>query len=422
MRDSLFRYLSSDVIARLISDAQTRVCYVAPGIQDAVAAAICSGIVSNPKLRISVSVDFNEAVFRMGYGSLKAVQQLNESDIEVVNSPGLRAAVLIVDDVGWVFTPTALYLEPEPHSEETPNAIRLTQEQIAAVVLRISPKERDAAISEAPTEDVRLTLESIVSETGSEPVTQAEFELIKERLDQVPPVEFDVARQVRVFEPYLQYVDINLRGAAVQRQRIRIPKALLRLGSSEDLEGRLRTTFDLIERDSQISSKSLEKELHDMRKDLTRSLGKFGRVILKGPARSRFVERIKQFRSRLTAHQKTVQHQIEGKLKTSREQVIEYYLPTAKDKPPDELIGVSVRPKVSDDDLRRWIGAKLDDVFPTADEVVSDMSLDVSFKDVTFETLNDPEFIQALKKAYPETDWDKPFSEFRAMGEDKKRA
>src|SRR5207244_8458443 len=97
MRDSLFRYLSSDVIARLISDAQTRVCYVAPGIQDAVAAAICSGIVSNPKLRISVSVDFNEAVFRMGYGSLKAVQQLNESDIEVVNSPGLRAAVLIVD-------------------------------------------------------------------------------------------------------------------------------------------------------------------------------------------------------------------------------------------------------------------------------------------------------------------------------------
>jgi hypothetical protein len=40
--------------------------------------------------------------------------------------------MLIIDEAGWVFTPTALYLEPEPHSEETPNAIRLTQEQIAA--------------------------------------------------------------------------------------------------------------------------------------------------------------------------------------------------------------------------------------------------------------------------------------------------
>src|SRR5438874_1606055 len=192
MRDSLFRYLSSDVIARLISDAQTRVCYVAPGIQDAVAAAICSGIVSNPKLRISVSVDFNEAVFRMGYGSLKAVQQLNESDIEVVNSPGLRAAVLIVDDVGWVFTPTALYLEPEPHSEETPNAIRLTQEQIAAVVLRISPKEKEAAVLEATSEDARQELETIIPEIGNEPVTQTEFEIVKGRLEQVPPVKFDV--------------------------------------------------------------------------------------------------------------------------------------------------------------------------------------------------------------------------------------
>jgi len=200
MRDSLFQSLSIDVMAKLISGARTRVCYVAPGIQNAAAAALSSAVAANPTLRVSVSVDFTEAVFRMGYGSLQAIEQLHKNGIEVVNSPGLRAAMLIIDEAGWVFTPTALYLEPEPHSEETPNAIRLTREQIAAVVLRISSKEKEFAISEAPTEEARQQLESIASEIGSELVTQPEFEIVNERLQQAPPVKFDVARQVRVFE------------------------------------------------------------------------------------------------------------------------------------------------------------------------------------------------------------------------------
>jgi hypothetical protein len=90
------------------------------------AVALSSVVAANPGLRVSVSVDFNEAVFRMGYGSLQAIERLKNNGIEVVNSPGLRAAVLVVDNTGWVFTPTALYLEQEPQSEETPNAIRLT--------------------------------------------------------------------------------------------------------------------------------------------------------------------------------------------------------------------------------------------------------------------------------------------------------
>jgi len=406
-------------MAKLIGAARARICYVAPGVQDAVAAAICSAIVSNPKLRISVSIDFNEAVFRMGYGSLTAVKRLKESGIEVVNSPGLRAAVLIVDDAGWVFTPTALYLELEPHSEETPNAIRLMRSQIDEIVLRISPKEKAAAIAEAPTQQVRETVESVVPEIGSELLSQAELDIVNGRLEQAPPVKFDVVRQVRVFEPYLQYVDVSLRGAAIQRQRIRIPNALLRLGSSQDLEGRLRTTFDLIERNSEVSSKRLEKDLYQLRSDLTLALGRFGRVMLKN-ARKRFDERIEEFRARLELHQKTVKSEIENKLKASREQVVEYYLPAAKAKPPDELVGRSLSANLSDEVLRQWITKKLDQVFPSAEKVVSKMDLDVSFKDVTFETLNDPEFIKGLKEGYPEIDWDKPYSDFRAMGEESK--
>ena len=43
--------------------------------------------------------------------------------------------------------------------------------------------------------------------------------------------------------------------------------------------------------------------------------------------------------------------------------------------------------------------------------------LDAQFKDVTWETLNDPDFGDALRKAFPDVDWDKPFHDYKAAGE-----
>ena len=61
-------------------------------------------------------------------------------------------------------------------------------------------------------------------------------------------------------------LELSLTGAAVQRHRVRIPKTLQNLGASKDLEGKLKTTFDLIEKGSSLSSKALEDELNENRK------------------------------------------------------------------------------------------------------------------------------------------------------------
>ena len=47
------------------------------------------------------------------------------------------------------------------------------------------------------------------------------------------------------------------------------------------------------------------------------------------------------------------------------------------------------------------------------------MQLDVNYKDVTFETLNCKEFIDAIKEAFPFIDWDQAYSDFLAAGESK---
>jgi hypothetical protein len=45
------------------------------------------------------------------------------------------------------------------------------------------------------------------------------------------------------------------------------------------------------------------------------------------------------------------------------------------------------------------------------------MQLDVRYKDVTFETLNREDFLDAIKEAFAHVDWDKAYKEFRAAGE-----
>ena len=96
----LFCVLDSNRMAGVIRTADTRVCYVAPGIQVNVANAIIESAKRSPNIELTVSIDFDERVMRMGYGHIEGVRILRDAGVEVRHSPGFRSAVLIADD--WV--------------------------------------------------------------------------------------------------------------------------------------------------------------------------------------------------------------------------------------------------------------------------------------------------------------------------------
>lgn len=401
----------------LIRGAKTRVVYAAPGIQDAPAAALAEFIPGLLSPELTVSLDFDERTIRMGYGSLEAVAMLRRAGIELVHFPGFRSGILIVDKRGWVFTPVAHYLEDEPQSDETPNAIELSSTQVEAYAVRFSPVSRAKAIAEAATPEVAATLAELPCELGVTPVMREHFEEVSKAIQTAPPVKFDIVRQVRVFESYLQYVEITLTGAAIQNHRVRIPPDIQKLGASADLEGRLRTTFDLLEKSSSLSSKALEDELNEIRKNLTPSLGKnHGRVVLKA-AKAHLEMRLAEMREKLEKHQKRVRDELQARLDESRAQVVNYYLPLARQNPPDAVRGQSLLPEISDKQLETWLGRRLDKVFPAAADLIRQMILEVRFKDVTFETLNEADFLGSVKAAFPEVNWDKAYNEFKAAGE-----
>lgn len=415
--DALFCSLSPLRIAELIRSAQRAVCYAAPGIQLDLAQAMVETAGRLGKEMLTVSLDFDDRVMRMGYGDIGAVTLLLDAGISVNSSPGLRTALVVVDNEGYVFTPTALYLEAEPSDGAASNAMRMSGEQVSQALARLSPAAKAIAVAQAKTPEAKQQIEALTVDVVSAPITVAKLAEVKTSLKEVPPVRFDLARQVRVFEPYLQYVELSLSGAAIQRHRMAIPLSIQKLGGSKDLESRLRTTFELIEKGSKLSSKPLEDALNEIRKNFTPSLGKdHGRVVLKA-AKPHLVERLTEFRTKLEAHQKAVEADLQKHLDTSREQIVAYYQARVIEAKPDALLGQSLNGEISEVAAKKWLNGELDKVFPSAETLIQEMKLDERYKDVTFETLNREDFLESVKDAFPNVDWDKAYSEFKAAGQ-----
>ena len=180
-----------------------------------------------------------------------------------------------------------------------------------------------------------------------------EFAAVGKRLEDAPPVQFDIARQVRVFNAYLQYVELELTGAAIQRHRVAIPASIQKLGGRKDLEGRLRTTFDLIEKGGKLSSKALEDELNEIRKiTLRRWARTTGALCLRQPSRIS-KSGWGNFGEELKAHQEKVEKELQGQLNQSRKQIEEYFVPRVVASPPDAMRGQFL--KFGEAEARAWL-------------------------------------------------------------------
>ncbi len=146
MFEQLFLSVDSERMAHEISLAEQTVCYAAPGILEKPAEALAELARKIGPEMISVCLDFDEHVMRMGFGTIEAVEKLKNADIEVRTMSGLRIGLIVIDDSGYIFTPTALYLEADKRSDSAPNAVRLSEDQVKMTLARLSPSTKIIAV------------------------------------------------------------------------------------------------------------------------------------------------------------------------------------------------------------------------------------------------------------------------------------
>lgn len=405
----VFVTLTSTRIADEVVQARERIALAAPGLSCEVATALANARLRG--VRVAVVLDCNDDVCRLGYGEVEAVRHLVTSGITVGQCPGLRAGVLIVDGKGWAFTPTPLSVERERQSDETPNAVRLSRGQAQELLEALAPQ--------VVTDQLQFFLPQ--PEIGATPLAQTELKKVEKSLQETPPLNFDLQRQVRVFQPYIQYVELSLVGCSIGRHTVTLPPSLAPLAKQQAVQARLRTTYNLISEKSKLSDKHLQDELAAIRKAFTRQVKSLGGSVMLRGKRSQIDARLKTVEEKVEKHKELIRKSLQREIDTSLTQLQNALLPLVHRNPPDDLLNGCMSEKPSREDAKRWLEHELRKVFPTPDQVVKEIELKCVFKDVTYESLNQADLQVELKRAFPAVPWEKPFSEFDAAKADPER-
>lgn len=384
----------------MINQANRRIVLLAPGVAETVADAIQLAWNRLGALQVTVILDIDPEVCRLGYGTLTAVEKLRAAasvaGTMLHHQPGVRIGVLVSDDKTLVYSPTPLLVEAGSTQPERPNAIELGSVP--------EPVAKDLGLGKHP--DAERTV-------GLDPVRPDQIEKVREDLAAAPPVKFDLARRVRVFTTRFQFVELSMTGCYVSRKRVPIPSSLVGLARTEDVERQFHAHFDLVQKGALEVKKAegkgviTEKSLQDQRKRIERRflvpLQGYGTVVLRAN-KEKFEQAVVELSAEVKVFAGGAKEQIEKLIQNSIAAVVAALLPAVEQNPPDQYCKTH-GPCPPKDYLSKRLREDVERAFGTAESLVSEMEVKTVFKDVAYESLVDPKFLEIARKAMPDVKW-----------------
>ncbi|UHD17388.1 hypothetical protein [Thiocapsa bogorovii] len=411
---STFCAVNDDALIALIRQAGRRIVYIGPGLYLPVAKALSDRFDEIGKLEVTLILDADEDVCRIGFGEIAALQEVHRqtqrAGFYVRYQPALRIGVLLADDRTLVWSPTPRSVEDAPETanpsasavDKAPNGLFLGAnpgEQIAQAVCAegTDTHQRDAEI-------------------GTRAVSPERVAEVAKALADNPPIPVDLARVTRVFSTKLQFVELKVKGAKLARRQIRISSDLLNADASEQLrsllDAKLRAFADFKDREIEVpmfvrgepafdkssnpllepvSEATLSRERHAIESDFLYDIPGFGRL-MERTRRAEFEARVEAYETRLMAHsegmRKTIAREAEEIIRDTVNLIGER-IARATASPGHTVID---RGKLADE-LHKTL-SRVEDEAPTVNYV---------FKEVTYEQTQDEDFRKKLDRALPAT-------------------
>ncbi len=110
-----FAVASDDALVRLITTARNRLVIIAPALTKPVAYA--RRLADLGQLGITVILDADPEVYRLGFGDQEALEAIRKASAENLfdlrEQPGVRIGVVISDDTTMVYSPVSRNVEAD---------------------------------------------------------------------------------------------------------------------------------------------------------------------------------------------------------------------------------------------------------------------------------------------------------------------
>lgn len=392
-----FTVASDERLREMIRSAKDRLVVVAPALTEQVADALAARFRDEGRINITVVLDADPEVYRLGYGDTAALAKLRaaaaEWQIGLNMQPGVRIGMMISDQEMMIFSPVPRLIEAGSTAEEKPNAIVLGG-RAADQVAEAAGAGQDATQPK---------------EIGKDALTPAKAGAMQEELRGNPPRPFNIARAVRVFSSQVQYVEMEVRNARFGSREVALPPELFDVADDE-LRRRMKTAirppenafgpFKIKvrtaegEREQLVDEKWIRSERNRIEREYTFEIRKYGRLILRQDW-TRFHEEIDRFRHNIAAFRQAVMAAFDQGVAAYEAMIVKEFLPRWQAQTPKMFdrwnIPATEENLVSElSHFARQIGEKA--------LTFEEPSIDVVYKDVSPDSAADPDFIEPLKE------------------------
>jgi hypothetical protein len=379
-----FEVCSDDTLVQLVGSAARRLVVVAPAVSMPVANAICERWTVLGSDGVSVVLDADPEVYRLGYGEPEALTLLVNSaqarGVTVRRQPGVRIGLVIADDETLVYSPTPLSIEAGPHPNAPgANAIRLGK----------------------PTPALRSDLAldgQTASALGNQPLDSDRLAAVTADLTANPPRKFDVARTERVFNALFEFVEFELHHTFLDRKKVQIPAELMGLARDEHARRLLTASSRLVDADDALSGARLSRAKNWIIESYLTNLPGYGNVVVR-TVKPEFEQRVEQLRRCVERFGRIAARRLQGAIDRNREALVDAFLPAVLQSPPRTWRKYG--PNLNPDDARRLLGEEFRVLFGEATSLIRRMNVRVLFKGVTYETLLDEKFQALVKQKLP---------------------
>ncbi|HAT41060.1 MAG TPA: hypothetical protein DCS87_04950 [Rheinheimera sp.] len=387
---SLFVNLTPSHIVDVINNASHYVILAAPGISEEIATALIKAKDQLGLKRVQVVLDISPKVARLGYGSHEAVRALIENDVCVRLHEGLRIGTLMCDGVGWAFASCPVLVESNQMLNDSYNAISLTKEQMEQLKGELPSVEFEE----------QRQIQVDYATVGREPVELDYIEKVTNALKIAPPQAFDLARQTQVYAAFIQFVELKFEGFSIQSRRIQLPKTLpLFSAQDQQLKDQVSASLKVLGKfDNPESFKRITSKLEELRSAYLVPVGHAGRIMLKSK-RNNFEKELADIELLLDECKEELKQDIQNSLNTVIESIVPDLCRAVKNNPPPKFRGFY---DLDDEAINDYVREELGNAFPKAEELVTDMRIIKFYKDVTYETLKNKDFIEKVKRYVPQ--------------------
>ena len=388
-----FTTATDDRLIEMIRSAAHRLIIVAPGLTTPVARALAGRIGSLSAQSLTVILDADPEVYRMGYGDMEALEIIrNESSrqlFELREQPGVRIGVVVSDHRTMVYSPVPRNVEAGSTSTEKPNALMIEGE--AAETLAYATSFAGSR-----------------TEVGQTALTPKRVDEMVENLKADPPQPIDLSRKLKVFRSEVQFVELKMTNATFRSRRIRRPAQFQKL-NNQDLRPRISSNLKVpvnLETELEISIgtcpdqeklKVNDRFILHQRQELERVFfhdwKTRGKVILRRDKECA-VKQLDRLIEIIKAYHGALKGKIDESRKAFRDQFVAEFIDMWKQQPPAHL---KMRGNVTEESCRDDLEFEANLLFDKAVELGASYHT-VVYKDVAIEDLADPVLMTGLEK------------------------